>query len=68
MSVCVCAPAQEGNSPLDRDHRLPSLFPPWSGCENPESLRKTPHLASADRGSLCHHTLGEQQQMHTLVL
>lgn len=46
-----------GNSPLDRDHRLPSLSPPWSGCRSPGFLQKTPRWVSADHDSRFPHTL-----------
>lgn len=45
------------NSPQGKGHRLPSLFPPWSGCESPWFLQKTPCWVSAGRCNRSCHTL-----------
>lgn len=45
------------NSPQGKGHRLPSLFPLWSGCESPGFLQKIPCWASADRCNRSCHTL-----------
>jgi len=53
---------KKDDSPPDRDHRFPSVLPPWSGYESPWFLRKTPRWVSEDRGSLFRHTLIQQHQ------
>lgn len=45
------------NPPQGKGHRLPSLFPLWSGCESPGFLQKIPCWASADRCNRSCHTL-----------
>lgn len=45
------------NSPQGKGHRLPSLFPLWSGCESPGFLQKIPCWASADHCNRSCHTL-----------